>query len=195
MNETQLRIESALWAIRQCWPEMHEGKPLTVGSSHSTGSRPPVAVALLSDRAKVAATCNHWSSETAHRRRFCSLAQVNPMDPMSTTRFLLEHAGWIGGQGWSREPLRDLERSAAICEVWAKDLHVRRIAVAPCPDCAGVLYAFLRAEHDTLPSVIRCDLDGHEYPTHGWHALGRRIVGLDLGASLNFRRKMRHDAS
>ena len=191
MNEGQLRIENALWTIRQGWPEMHAAPaPLVAGSRPVPGSRPPSPLALLADRQRVVTTCRHWAGWVVWRRRICAYPQVDPNDVMSSTAFLLDHAEWLGAVRQAPAAASALEQAARTCEVWARELHVRRIAIAPCPHCAGVLWAILRAEDDTLPSVIRCDLDGHEYPPHGWHSLGRSLSGLHPDGVVRLRRVM-----
>lgn len=203
LTEAQLDLENALYTIRQCWPDMVPelaSKPGGAGGS-APGTRPPLPVSLLSDRAKVATDLERVVETVLNARSMCPVETFDPLDVMLATEFLLGQASWIGHHWPALTPR--IAGHAEVCERWAKGLHVRRFPVAPCPEqissddelvqmpCRGILYAVIRQADHLLPSEIRCDhRTDHTWEPRQWDALGRRINGLHPEGIVKMRRAL-----
>ena len=100
--------------------------------------------------------------------------------------FLSAHLDWSLRQPWGHQHALDL---IGVWETGRSLLDpnpVRRFAVGPCPECSGMLIAYLRPQDSLLPHEVVCDISPVEdgFPTHAWTAdkwltLGRKIRRID----------------
>jgi hypothetical protein len=105
-------------------------------------------------------------------------------EPPVTAPWLLRHVDWIAAQPDTAETCPEVMRGlVGRARALVAPSGARRIAIGPCRGsrdgqaCFGTLYATVRAEDDTRPSVIYCNADcGTEITTEQWRRFGREYL-------------------
>lgn len=155
------------------------------GGERVTHRRDPglvLSLPALKARTAIRAELVSWVRIT-HEERGLTVWPAQTIPAMAT--WLASHIGWISAQPWAPEMARTIGDTTSEARAAAYPGNVRRIEVGACPiaNCAGNLNAYLHADDDVLPSLIRCDaapIDDehtpHEWPASEWVALGRMIV-------------------
>lgn len=110
-----------------------------------------------------------------------------PQDDLpSISQFMQMHIDWCMTRQWAHQLALDV---ISIWEYAKRLLHpnpVRSFEVGPCPDCDGVLIAYLRPQDSLLPHEVVCNKSPTEdgFLTHAWTAdkwmtLGRKIRKIE----------------
>ena len=154
------------------------------GGERVTHRRDPglvLSLPALKARTAIRAELVSWVRITHEERGLVAW----PADEVAAmVAWLSGHVGWIVAQPWAPEIARTIADTMAEARAAAYPRPVRRIYVGACPvpECDGALSAYLHADADVLPSVIKCDavLDDdaevHEWEAAEWIRLGRLIV-------------------
>ncbi|QPP10338.1 hypothetical protein G4Z16_02025 [Streptomyces bathyalis] len=125
-------------------------------------------------RSSIRTVLASWAGLVSDERRLQPPSREIP----TLARFLGRHIQWLTrhpAAGDMAEEIRDLARNARNL---AYPNSVRRVPVGSCPesDCAGELFAHIRAHDDLHPSEIICTLSPcHSWPVTCWARLARQI--------------------
>lgn len=146
--------------------------------SGSSSTPLPINTAVAGVRFEIQHGLVSWAVYVAETRGLKALPDSG--EPREVAPWLARHCDWLAADRVGAEEclpaMRDLNGTA-----WRLiDPDGRkRIKVGPCTQtydderCGGVLYASVRAEDDTRPSVIACDVCVFERQAHEWLRFGR----------------------
>lgn len=144
------------------------GEPVS-GTSDTTRLPNPAAVEMRTEIRHVLAG---WTRLIAEERGFHL-----PADEVAAmARYIKRSVAWLAAGEYADEAAGELHDLRGRAWGIAYPSGTRRVAIAPCPLCAGTVHALLRATDSTLPSVLACDADGeHQWAAPEWRAFARAV--------------------